>query len=155
MKSFIPVILAIFVFLTGCEPEVKRAEEPLAPAPERAVSKTATPTPNPGHITCFQCKGERFLMVRGSSGNPDIRQSCPICSGKGERNIVIQPGKKICPDCRGMGNIMETRRVVSSVGSSGSVGTSGRPRSLNAANDIFGAKVTCNRCIGTGQVFGK
>jgi DnaJ-class molecular chaperone len=153
MKLFIPVLLALLTFFAGCEPEVARVEA--TPEPKPKAQQAAKPTPDPGHIVCVECKGERFLMVRssGSGANAEMRQSCPICSGKGFRDVFIVSGKKICPDCKGMGALMDTKRIISSLSSAGTNGATGRPGSTSTQSP-FGAKVTCTRCTGVGLVFG-
>lgn len=151
MKSLVPIILAIVALLSGCEPEVKRAET-LKP------EKVATPTPDPGHIVCGACSGERYLMLRSDSRNADMRQSCPICSGRGFRQLVIPTTKRICADCNGMGAILENIRVIRSISSAGQTGntspnSSNARSSTNARSNSADQKVTCNRCLGSGLVF--
>jgi DnaJ-class molecular chaperone len=147
MKTLIPVILAILTLLTGCEPEVKRAESEPEPEAKKAAAAAAVES---DRRVCVECKGERFIMVRNNgNNNADMRQACPICSGKGYRDLKIPTGKMLCPDCRGMGSMMDKRRAITTGLSSGN--PSGRS---NVGNQTFGAKVTCTRCIGTGAVFG-
>ncbi len=57
-------------------------------------------------ILCAACKGEGVVTYdsTGSGKLVDRRtQSCPVCVGKGYRSLVVAKGKKLCPDCRGMG----------------------------------------------------
>ena len=67
----------------------------------------ARPAPNPAkRILCPACKGEKVVVYdsTGSGRLIDHRtQSCPVCLGKGYRMLVIPSGKKLCPDCQGMG----------------------------------------------------
>ena len=62
--------------------------------------------PAPQRIVCPACKGERVIVYdsTGSGKLIDHRtQPCPVCVGKGYRLLVVLKGKKLCPDCQGMG----------------------------------------------------
>jgi hypothetical protein len=59
-------------------------------------------------IICPLCHGEKVIVVNTSvyeTDDPLYRKtiSCPVCLGVGYRMLIIPPGKKICPDCKGMG----------------------------------------------------
>ena len=142
MKSLIPFILAALTFLTACEPEVKRVEaEPEKPnAPQAAAP--APHAPDPGRVKCPQCAGEKFVMVRSSGVGTDFRQACPICAGKGFRQLTVPADKKLCPDCRGMGVILDTAKSGGASLGGGKLG----------AGSSFANKTTCSRCTGTGLV---
>ena len=108
MKTIIPVILAILTFLTGCEPEVTRVEptpSPATPAPR----SPGVPPPvgkDTSRVTCPVCRGEKVLVSRAQGNSSEFRQACPICIGKGFRDVKMQTGKIICPDCKGMGMVL-------------------------------------------------
>ena len=110
MKSLISIFLAIVTFLTGCEPEVKRVES----SPEAASAQEATRPGGKGrmeHIKCPKCAGEKFLVPRGGVKVGDFKQGCPICNARGFRDLVVPGGKKVCPDCKGMGNVMDSSKA--------------------------------------------
>ncbi len=110
MKSLISIFLAIVTFLTGCEPEVKRVE----PAPEAARVQEANRPGGKGrmeHVVCPKCAGEKFLVPRGGLKVGEFKQVCPICNARGFRDFVVPGGKKVCPDCKGMGNVMDSSKA--------------------------------------------
>lgn len=68
----------------------------------RPVAKPSTGS----RILCPLCKGEGAVVYdsTGSGKLTDRRtQPCPVCLGKGYRMLVVPAGKKLCPDCHGMG----------------------------------------------------
>lgn len=116
MKSFIPAFLAIFTLLTGCEPDVKRVEsKPAAPdattnqasggsgASQNSGGATSAGAKRGNRVTCHQCNGEGYVMVRSNTKAGDSRLSCPTCAGRGGRELVVPDNKVVCPDCKGMG----------------------------------------------------
>jgi DnaJ-class molecular chaperone len=148
MKKLIPGILLVLTFLTGCEPEVKRVEG----TPEKQSQQSAPKIPGgPEHIICVECKGERFIMVRSESRSSDIRQSCPICSGNGFRDLRVPADKQKCPDCKGMGALIDKKGATNSLGAGAVV--SGKRSGEPLLSSGFATKLTCTRCTGTGLVF--
>lgn len=140
MKSLIPFILAALTFLTACEPEVKRVEA--TPEKPQAGEEPAPPKPDPGRIKCPQCAGEKFVMVRSGGVGTDFRQACPICAGKGFRQLTIPANKRLCQDCKGMGVVLDTAKSGGASLGGGKLG----------AGSSFANKTTCARCTGTGLV---
>ena len=72
-------------------------------APQEAPRKTGAT-----RIICPLCHGEKVIVVNTNAygtDDPLYRKtiSCRVCLGVGYRMLTIPPGKKICPDCKGMG----------------------------------------------------
>ena len=64
---------------------------------------TATPIPR---IVCPACHGERTIAYDPTGSNNPLNrifQTCPVCLGRGFRELSIPAGMQSCPDCRGMG----------------------------------------------------
>jgi DnaJ-class molecular chaperone len=76
---------------------------PPAPTP---VLVSVPKGPAAQRIICPACKGER-VVVYDSTGSGKVvdhrTQPCPVCLGKGYRLLVVTKGRKLCPDCQGMG----------------------------------------------------
>ena len=147
MKTLLPIILAILTLLTGCEPEVKHADstpEPKGAPPRQAPAKAPGVSLNlhPDRITCTQCRGEKAIMIRNNDNTADFRQSCPICIGRGYRDVKLAAGKTHCPDCKGMGAILEDAKPKKSGSRSGGIQLSGS----------YAGRIVCARCFGTGGV---
>ena len=135
MKKLIPVILVLLSFFAGCEPELKRVE--------------ATPPPvNPDRLTCAVCSGLKVLKTRIDGA--EISQGCPICLGKGYRDFKLPPQKILCPDCKGMGSLMDRSQRKSGITSPSLL--SGASAKTGSPQNPFGVKVRCERCIGTGGI---
>lgn len=110
MKSLISILVVLLTFLTGCEPEVKRVES----SPEAEIAREANRPGGKGrmeHIKCPKCAGEKFLVPRGGVKVGEFKQACPICNARGFRDLVVPGGKKVCPDCKGMGNVMDSSKA--------------------------------------------
>ncbi len=74
--------------------------------PPRATSRPK-PTKNyTRRIACPLCHGEGIVVYdSGGKNDPMNRRSenCPVCLGRGYREVAVMPTQKICPDCKGMG----------------------------------------------------
>ena len=144
MKTLLPIILACIALLTGCEPEVKRVE----PTPEEKAAivekkkEAELSQAGPKRYICPQCKGEKSIMIRSGNSTADFRQSCPVCVGRGYRDMQLAPGKRQCPDCQGMGALLEDAK------------TSGKS-AFGGATQLAGSyagRIVCARCFGTGGI---
>ncbi|MEK0448579.1 MAG: hypothetical protein RL088_847 [Verrucomicrobiota bacterium] len=133
MKSLITALIAALVFLTGCEPEVQRAVEP---PKEPALLQQG---PKKQHVTCPNCRGEK--TITSTSGLQGTRQPCPICTGRGFREVTIPDGKTICADCKGMGIVGRA--------SNESLSPRGPTIAGNNATNLPN-KTTCSNCLGSG-----
>lgn len=138
MKTLLPIIMAILTLLTGCEPEVKHADS--TPEPK-------APGVLPDRIVCHQCRGEKAIMVRSYDSTSDFRQACPICIGRGYRDVKLAANKRHCPDCRGMGAIPEDAKPKRDAGRSSQRSSGGIQLSGS-----YAGRIVCARCFGTGGV---
>ena len=76
----------------------------------RFVALTPKPVeaPRANRIICPVCHGEKIIVLAMPGSNDPLKrttQLCPVCLGKGFKLITVPAGKKICPDCQGMGLI--------------------------------------------------
>jgi hypothetical protein len=88
------------------------------------------------HIICPFCQGEQSIMIRTRAKVADTKTTCPICIGRGYRDVAIPAHRKICPDCRGMGSIVAEAK------------TGGKA----AVRGVAPQKLSCERCSATGSV---
>src|SRR2546421_9467703 len=103
------IIVSALIYLGWEKPFTQWIHGPPAPV-QVSVSKG----PAAQRILCPACKGERVVVYdsTGSGKTVDHRtQPCPVCLGKGYRLLVVTKGKKLCPDCQGMGIVYYPEEV--------------------------------------------
>lgn len=85
---------------------VARLQTPPVAKPQ--VVAKATTNPAFTRVVCAACKGEGHVVYSPlGAENPLDRKSqpCPLCGSKGYRDTVVAQGRKLCPECQGMGVI--------------------------------------------------
>lgn len=131
MRLFAEIVIAGALLWLGWNTSFR--ERIFGPPPQPAAVSVAVPkAPAAQKIICPACKGESVIVYdsTGSHAAIDHRaQPCPVCLGKGYRLVVVLKGKKLCPDCQGMGIVYYPEEI-------------GRP--VRSAN--------CARCGATGLV---
>lgn len=104
-------------------------------------------------IVCPTCDGERRLSYADSRGANRV-YPCPICNSLGTRTVQVNPGQRICPDCRGMG-LTERRESRRSFGGKRLGDRHSRTRGQCGASrstDLYIRSSRCMRCNTTGVI---
>ncbi len=158
-----------------CNAALSGAASPVAPTgttPAETAAGTpgaATPTVSPPQpqvqyvrIACGECSGTGVVMAGSRVGTgTDRPRPCPMCGGKGYKDLRIPAGYEICPDCNGLGASMSQGGGGSSRRSSGSSRrSSGSSRRSSGSSRRSGGggsgftlkKEMCPRCAGRGVV---
>jgi hypothetical protein len=88
-------------------------------------------------IQCTECSGSGIIMStsRLDEGSRERSRPCPLCGGRGFKDLTIPPGYEMCSDCGGFGS-------TSGGGSSGG----------SSKNAFTTRKTMCPRCNGRGFV---
>lgn len=107
MRLLLEVLVVIALIWFGWDASFRERIYGPPPAPAPAPVAVSVPKgPAAQRIICPACKGER-VVVYDSTGSGKVvdhrTQPCPVCLGKGYRLLVVPKGKKLCPDCQGMG----------------------------------------------------
>ena len=79
----------------------------------KEVKEVKTKPSNVTRIICPTCHGERIIVFPIPGSNDPLKktaQNCPVCMGKGYKLLTVPEGKKICPDCQGMGLLYSPQR---------------------------------------------
>jgi hypothetical protein len=128
-----------------CVAALRGGPSAVAPTPSSPGAPVAT-TPVIGppepqgqllRIQCPECSGSGVIM--GSSrlsqeSGKERPRPCPICGGKGYKDLLIPPGYELCSNCGGFGATM------------GSGGGSGKEGGFTVKKDM------CAMCAGRGYV---
>jgi len=105
MRLFVEVVIVAAIIWLGWGESFRDRIYGPPPAP---VAVSVPTGPGAQRIVCPACKGER-VVVYDSTGSGKVidhrTQPCPVCVGKGYRMLAVPRGKKLCPDCQGMGII--------------------------------------------------